>query len=207
VTSREKPKFVVYTRIWSDPEKEVPQLLDGMKKSSIERLKKMPFEQLPFAEPRIRMLYFEAHYLTTFGFFNASIVISCILLEAILKEILFFRDKIVKDMPFGKAIDECKKRGYITQDEATWLKFVKNNIRNWYVHSNIEKIAKDIGFKAWKVNLHTGQVVEKIVFGNEVRAIYDIAKSELDKQMAIPFFMSVDRFIRKMCINHFPQSS
>lgn len=176
MTSEEKPKFVRYTRIWSDAEKEIPQLLDGMKEDSIKRLKKLPSEQLPFAEPRVRMLYFEAHYLTTFGFFNASIVISCILLEALLKEILFFRDNITEDMTFSEAIKKCKKRDYITEDEAKWLRFVKDNIRNWYVHSNIEKIAKDVGFQAWYVDLKTGEIGEKVLFGDEMRAIYDIAK-------------------------------
>lgn len=203
MTAKEKPKFIRYTKIWSDAEKEIPQLLDGMKQNSIERLKKLPFEQLPFAETRIRMLYFEAHYLTTFGFFNASIVISCILLEAILKEILFFRDKVTKDMYFSTAIDECQKRDYITEGEAEWLRYVKNNIRNWYVHSNIEKIAKDVGFGAWYVDLKTGEIGRDVLFGDDIRAIYDVAKNVLDTKIAIPFFLKVDKFTRKMCRRHF----
>lgn len=190
----EKPRVILYSRIWSDAEKEIPQLLDQMEKPSIERLKQLPAEQLPSTEPRIRMLYFEAHYLTTLGFFNASIVISCILLEALLKEILYFRDKTTRDLHFGDAINMCKKRGYISGDEAEWLNEVRNNIRNWYVHSNIEKIAKSIGFRGWELDAARGKVEEKILFGNEVRAIYDIGKRELDTKLAIPFFLAVDEF-------------
>jgi len=202
-TKEEEPKFVRYTKIWVDAEKDISGLLEGMKEGSIKRLKKLPSEELPFAEPRIRMLYYEAHYLTALGLFNASIVISCILLEALLKEILFFRDKDIKDRTFGSAIDECQKRGYITNAEAKWLKSVKSNIRNWYIHSNLEKIGKDIGFKAFAINLETRKIEETVLFGENVRAVYDIAKNQLDKRMAIPFFLDVDKFTREICTRHF----
>ena len=201
--SSNERKLVIYTKIYENAEEDLPKLLDGFKKDSIERLKHLPRDQLPPAEPRIRMLYSESYLLNTLGLFNAAIVDSCILLEALLKEILFFKEGLKKDMTFRDAVKKCEEKGYIDGKDAGWLYMVNDTIRNWYVHSNIEKIAKNIGFEAAFVDIKTGKIKREILFGNKVRAIYDIAKNVLDKKIAMPFFLDVDKFTRKMCLQYF----
>lgn len=213
------PKFVYYSKIYEDPESAVEDFFKSTKNLAIERLGKLPKEQLPPCEPRIRALYFETYYLVSLAFHNASIVMCGVLLEALLKDILYFKEEFDKEIEFFDAIEKCKGAGYIMEEEASWLHEVRTEIRNLYVHFNVGEIAKsaakmfgiegevlDVGFRGWDLNLETGEITEKIFYGDELRSIYLLAKVRIDEKRSTPLFLEVDKFTRDMCKRHFSKS-
>lgn len=210
------PEFIYYSKIYEDPKNAIEHYFKSMNDLAIQRLSKLPKEQLPHCEPRIRVLYFETYFLVSLAFHNASIVMCGVLLEAVLKDILYFKEKFDEEIEFYDAIEKCKKGGYITKEEASWLHDVRKRIRNLYVHARVGEVVKiaakmagiegkvlDVGFRGWEFNLETGETTEKIFYGSELRPIDLLAKTKIDEQISLPLFLKVDEFTRAVCKRHF----
>ncbi len=227
---RGKKRYNQMPKIYSDPEKDVDGWFKKDRDSIVACLKQMPSDDLSlYAEPRIRKLYFETYFLISLGLHNASIVMCGVLLEALLKEIIFFRERkdltdivSAKNADFGHAIKFCESKGYITDTEAEWLRKIKDEIRNRYLHSNVDAIAKGIGYPAWEIKfknieeliskikkIQSGAMdlgAPKIITGDDLRPISDIAKAQIDEKRSLPLFLEVDNFTREMVRRHFEEN-
>lgn len=222
-----KEGLVLYPKIYVDPHREVDEWFRNNRASIVEKLKKLPSDNLSiYAEPRVRALYGQTYMIFTLGFNNATIVMCGILLEAMLKEVIYFKENRdfseivgIRKADFGHAIAFCKKKGYITKDEAKILRKLKDEIRNPYLHSNVERIAKDKGVLGWEIG-HTSPkelldkvrlIAEgklklpegKIMTVENLRVVGDIVKGIVDEQTALPLFLEVDGFVRMMIKRHF----
>jgi len=219
--------LVLYPKIYTDPEKEVDDWFKNSRASIVDRLKKLPSDNLSiYAEPRVRALYGQTYMLFSLGFNNATIVMCGVLLEAMLKEVIYFREKRdfteivgIENADFGRAINFCEDKGYITEDEAERLRKLKDQIRNPYLHSNVERITKDMGVLGWEIQFRSPEELleklklikegklelpkPKMVAVNDLRAIGDIIKGEIDEKTALPLFLEVDAFVRMMIKRHF----
>lgn len=219
--------LVLYTKIYTDPERQVDDWFRNNRAGIVERLKKLPSDNLSiYAEPRVRALYGQTYMILTLGFYNATIVMCGILLEAMLKEVIYFKERkdfteIVGESSadLGHAISFCKETGYITENEANWLQSVKDRIRNPYLHSNVDKITKDIGVLGSEIRFsNPAELLEKlrlitegkqelrqgkIMTVDDLRAIGDIVKWGIDEKTAMPLFLEVDGFVRVMIKRHF----
>lgn len=214
-------------------EKFIKLQLEALKKSINENLDKLPNKELPFMEPHLRSLYFQAYFLLLYGLDNASIVLCGILLENIVKEKLFnegIADEDLEKMNFGQVIKECETRKNLTKKELDFLKDKKEKLRNPYSHYNLMKLTdgkfvpicnipldeviklnalvkKGILTEEEARNKLCGSKTFRFSDSKEFRALAQIVKGEEDKKIVIPTFLEVDRFIRNFAKKYFDPSN
>ncbi|MCD4759458.1 hypothetical protein K8R33_01050 [archaeon] len=222
--------------IHNGPEKAYKGFVQESEKKFIERIKQLPNEELPHVEVGIRKLYFETYYLCALGFHNATIVMCGILCEALLKDLIYDKEKKEaheigeigeKSATLGNVIIFCSDKKYIDPDEAGWFREIKNNIRDLYQHSNVKKIVKKtlggepvylekriegptkIGAEEFlkRVKEVIGHFKpDGLVSGKNMRPLYDLEKGRIDEQRSLPLFLEVDKFLRVFAIKHFKQA-
>lgn len=214
-------------KIYFDPKKDVDDWFAREKDYIVDRLGKLPSDDLSiYAEPRLRKLYHETYFLVSLGMHNASIVMCGVLLEALLKEVIYNKagkelSDIVgeKNANLGRAINFCYYKRYITENDQIWLKEVKDDIRNKYLHSNVGTISKGAVFEVWSIfhktpeellsilqDIRSGKIElppPKLMTGDDLRVISDIAKGQIDEKRSLPFFLEVDKFVREIIKKHF----
>jgi len=219
-------------KIYLEKDTFIEQRLNDVKKNLLERLDKLPSEELPFMEPHLRALYFESYFLLAEGFYNASLVLCGILLENILKEKLFMEgilDEELENMNFGKAIDRAKKIKKLTDDELSFLEKKKELLRNPYAHYNKMKLSKGVYFPVWKISnpveklialdqqvtkgeLTEAQARKKLIEGvqpelmssKEFRPMAHLAKNTLEEDgFALSTFLEIDKFARDFAEKYF----
>jgi len=220
-------------KIYEDIDKAINEYLESMKKTLYENLPKLPNEELPFMEPHLRAIYFQAYYLMAMGFYNTSLVLCGILLENLVKEKLFMNeisDEELEKMNFGQAINKTKNMGLLSEEEIKFLESKKDSLRNPYVHYNKMKLSEGIYYPVWKIP--SGEIVPKLIApdkrvkdgeiteaearpelincinpelmsSKELRPISQTAKSEMEKQFGPQIFCEVDKFTREFAVNHF----
>lgn len=205
--------------VTQEEQKYLEMLLGNLEKTALKRLEMLPNpHEIPFMEPHLRALYFETYNLTAFGFNNASLVMQGVLLEAFVKEVIYYKEGKDFKGEFGPAIQRCDEKEYLGPKEIDFLRRFKNNIRNRYQHTDIEEISAGIKFPAWKVRpedvldkdkitaikkkIREGTLKPEFLGRDELRPLGFLAKSKVD-EMAIPQFMETDKFVRAMAEKHF----
>jgi hypothetical protein len=217
--------------IYTTPEEAFEKFTQNRKNDFLERIKQLPDEELPHVELRVRKLYFETYYLCALDFHNATIVMCGVLCEALLKELIYDKERrelteIVgeKIATFGTAINYCLDKKYITEEEANWFKNIKNIIRDLYQHSNVKKIVKssyggEPYYRAQKIEIPENVKGEELlklmrdaiknpkpntfISGRDIRSVYDVQKSRIDEIRSLPLFLDVDKFLRKFAEKYF----
>jgi len=190
----------------------------------VENLRKTDFFHsaidLPEMEPRLRQVYMDTYCVTMMGFWNVSIIMQGVLFETFVKEVIFAKEKKDFQGTFGAAIQRCKKKGYLTDDEVRSLEKFKDAIRNPYQHMDVKKIVKDRKVDAWKIPIEKGREAESIregverVFRGEAGAPESLGygdlrpvgipiKESIDKQLALPLFLSVEKLVRDLSEKYF----
>ncbi|MFA6023090.1 MAG: hypothetical protein WC781_03305 [Candidatus Pacearchaeota archaeon] len=218
-------------KLFEDKNKLIEIELENLKVKLNENLDKLPNEELPFMESHLRALYFQAYFLTAYGFYNASLVLCGILLEVITKEKLFIegvKDEEIEKMNFGNAISKCKSLNCLIPEELNFLESKRDELRNPYAHYNKIKLTKDKYVPTWEVPnaveklielaglVTSGKITEEqarkelikgqpLMFksSKEFRPIAQAVKSEEDKIKAIPIFLEIDKFVREFAIKYF----
>ena len=205
--------------------------LEQTEKNLSENLDKLPQGELPFMEPHLRSLYYQAYFLLAYGFYNASIIMCGILLESILKEKLFndgLTDKEIEKMDFGCVIQECKQRKNLSNEELSFFIDNKNNVRNPYVHYNQIKLTEGKFVVSWEIKdainkllalgerVKKGEITEEqarielikgiepqLVDSTTFRPVAQAVKGEEDKENALSIFREVDKFVRDFANKYF----
>jgi len=217
-------------KLYEDIDKSINDYLENMKKTLYENLPKLPNEELPFMECHLRALYFQAHYLTAEGFYNASLVLCGILLESLVKEELFIKgvsDKELEDnMGFGGAINRAKKMNLLSDKEIAFLESKKDSLRNSYAHYNKMKLSDEFQSYVFKVPIERlKNILERTMKGEttdsqsrqelingiepetmtpkEFRPLAQMGKVEFENRFAIDVFLEIDKFTREFAIKHF----
>lgn len=94
-----------------NPEKFLKGFISALQQSASENISKMPsLDNLPFMEPHLLALYHETYYMTLLGLHNVSIIMQGVLLEALVKEIIYNQERVEFQKPFGPAIHRCEKK-------------------------------------------------------------------------------------------------
>ena len=175
---------------------------------------------LPHMEPRLSQAYMDTYCVTMMGFWNISIIMQGVLLETLVKEIIFEKEK--KDFwgSFGDAIKRCETKGYLTDDEIKYLRWFKDEIRNPYQHVDVKKIVGEKKAGVWQIPLKKEKIVEslrkdieKAIKGEagpaelkgykDMRPVGIIIKGMIDEQSALPLFGAVEKFVRDLSTKHF----
>lgn len=180
-----------------------------------------PLDDLPHMEPRLRQIFYETYLMTLFGFSNISIILQGVLLEALIKEIIFSKEQKEYNRAFGSAINYSIKRNFITKYEYEFFNTFKMQIRNLYQHIDVEEITKGSTAKVYKIPLKKGAIAESIKKGveevmkgdsesptkmssQELRPLGDILKLKIDEERYFDLFLVVDTFVRHLCKKYFP---
>ncbi|MDH5389829.1 MAG: hypothetical protein OEY39_01100 [Candidatus Bathyarchaeota archaeon] len=175
---------------------------------------------LPHMEPQLRQVYMDTYFITMMGFWNVSIIMQGVLLETLVKEIIFAKEKKEFQKPFGDAIDRCEKKGYLSDEEIRFLRRFKDEIRNPYQHVDVKKIVGESKVRAWKISLKKGKVAESLLKGVEkvfredaghgelkgyedMRPVGVVIKDEIDRRLALPLFGQVEKLVRSLSTKHF----
>lgn len=124
-----------------------------------------PLNDLPHMEPRLLQLYHETYYTTLLGFHNVSIIMQGVLLEALVKEIIFENEKKDFKKAFGKAISHCDKKKYLDTEEIKFLTLFKDGIRNIYQHVDISALTRGMSIPGWKIPIDKNDVAGSILRG------------------------------------------
>jgi hypothetical protein len=195
---------------------------DSVSKCVNENYQKMPnINDQPFMEPHLLSLYRQTHLVTLLNLYNVSIVMQGVLLETLVKEIIYVKEKIDFEKPFGPAIERCRSKSYLDQDELDFLTKFKDTYRNNYQHMNIKKITNDQKLDGWAIPLDPKDVggsllrgIDRIMHGkagdpqpigyNDVRAVGQVIKETYDKSQALLLFIEVDKFFREMLGKYLP---
>jgi hypothetical protein len=201
------------------------KLGESVKKCANENYQILPnTDDLPFMEPHLLSLYRQTHLVTLLNLHNVSIVMQGVLLETLVKEIIYDKEKVDFEKPFGPAIDRCKNKKYLDQDELDFLTKFKDTYRNNYQHMNIKKITSGQNVDGWSIPIDSKDVsgsllrgIDKIMHGkagdpqpigyNDVRAVGQVIKETYDKCQALPLFIEVDKFFREMLSKYLPPKS
>lgn len=195
--------------------------LEQQAKHNISRMP--PLDNLPHMEPHLRQLYLETYYVTLVGLHNVSIVMQGVLLEALVKEVIFENERRDFQEPFGPAIRRCEKNGYLTGDEIKFLDDFKDGIRNLYQHVDIKKLTENMYVGAWKIKIDSkdpgGSIIKaleeirkgirglpELITYDDLRPVGAIIKEGIDKRRSLPLFIKVDDFVRTLCKKYFPVS-
>jgi len=176
---------------------------------------------LPHMEPRLKELYLQTYALTLFGFANVSLIMQGVMLEALLKEIIFEYERKEFHGAFGTAIKHCEKKGYIEEIEIQYLTEFKDKIRNRYQHQDVEELAQGSSVKAYKIPLQkddmAGSLVKSIqnvvegvaeppetITSGRIRAIDFIMKQATDEKIYVIQYLQAAWFVKMMARKHFP---
>jgi hypothetical protein len=208
----------------TETENYVNQISEAVKVNVKENYSIMPsLNGLPHMEPHLLALYRETHLVTLLSLHNVSIIMQGVLLEALVKEIIFEKEKIDFEQPFGPAIERCEKREYLDSDELKFLTAFKNTYRNSYQHVNIKKITQGKRVDSWAIKVDRNYVLGSLLRGiqsvkqnkagepkpmgyDDLRPVGYVIKQASDKEQSLPLFIEVDKFFREMLGKYLPPS-
>jgi hypothetical protein len=161
--------------------------------------------------------------MTAFGFPNISIILQGVLLEQLVKEIIYSNERQEFQRAFGPSIERCKNNGYLNKYEIRYLNDYKNMIRNFYQHGDVTGLTKKRTVKGWRIDFNTKEpkkMFDKIVNSikdiregkikpedysvNNIRPVGLIIKNVIDEDIYYNEFMFMDIFIRKICEKYMP---
>ena len=205
-----------------DPQTFVESLLESLSirvKENIEYFQALT--DLPHMEPRLGQLYLETYIVSALGFPNISLIMQGVLLEALVKEIIFENERKQYTGAFGTAIHHCKDNGYIDEEEFEYLDSFRDTIRNPYQHIEVEKISKESSVKGWKIPIDSedieGSLIKKIkeirdglseppetYTAKDLRPVAFILKQKIDEENYIIQFLQTAYFVRMMSRKYFP---
>lgn len=182
-----------------------------------------PLDELPHMEPRLRKIFIETYLMTTCGFPNISIILQGVLLEQLVKEIIFSKERNEFQRAFGPAIERCEKKGYLNKHEIRYLNDYKNMIRNFYQHGDVTGLTKKSTVKGWKIefnskepekmfekiensikNIRQGKIKPEDYSVTNIRPVGLIIKNVIDEDIYYNEFMFMDIFVRKICEKYMP---
>lgn len=172
------------------------ELFAKKRKVADELVLQLPHLDKQIANGSISFLYEELKECFVMGIPGASIVLAILLLDLAAKLRLFKERKTVdpkskwepiEDMLLREVILELRDHGAITDgEEETLLEFNKD-VRNNYLHYNIQKLVKDMVLKELpSINFQTGEVkTEYNVKPAERPELWFSAKKVLDRKSLV----------------------
>ena len=170
-----------------------------------------PFEAEDLGNPFLLELYRDAYFPILTGRPNAGIVMLGVLLEALVKEVIYLNEGKSFKGEFGPALDHAEEQGYIRREDAATLRSFKNRIRNPYQHQDLAKILRGKTVRVWPIqvdpnnpvksiekgiaDIKTGELQPKVVLADTIGSLGIAVKLDIDKKTATHLFNSVHDFL------------
>jgi len=143
------------------------------------------------------------------GHDHAALVTACALIDSTIKDAIEFEGFIKADcvfdpdewdridaLKFGDAINLAKRRGIVTKDEWKKLEWLREHIRNVYMHGQTPHWIKDKDDTVVKGNLETGEVEEVTVSAREDIVLQRHVRIAADRNVCEMVVALVDGFAR-----------
>lgn len=176
-----------------------------------------PFIQNDISSIRLFFLYEDCYHSVLIGRYNAAIVLMGVLLEASMKELILLKTGKHFQKAYGKCIEKIRKEKLMDAWDIWFLKRFKDEVRNPYQHSDINKILQPLKFmRAYPLQidlkkdtalLQLEQQIKNVKEGKmtpvllpiTLPTVRDLAKQDHDKKRAIQLFNQVYDFL--LCAN------
>ncbi|MBI3485451.1 hypothetical protein HY025_00740 [Candidatus Daviesbacteria bacterium] len=183
-----KKKFISY-------EEYAEKIFVERKKNAVKLLSKLPLIDESIADSVITDIYEEIRSSYAFGIFTSTIFNSIILLEYTLRSRLYSEllktDSItdwtkLEKLTMGQLIIEVSKLDIIPKEDMEKLKNFNKNIRNPYLHINIQRLTEGIQYsgKLPGVDVNTQEIREmQNVKAKDHRFLWFSAKRFFDKAL------------------------
>lgn len=197
-------------------------IINEIRKKGVENCTHLlSLDDLPHMEPRLRQIHFETYLMTLMGFPNISLILQGVLLEALLKEIIYEKEKEDFYGAYGSALEHCNNKGYVVGDDYRFLDEFREKIRNRYQHVDVKELTEGSFANVYKIKVDKEDPANSILKGTleilsgkskppirmspkQMRPLGQIIKQQIDEQVYVEQFLYVDYFVRKMCRRFFP---
>jgi len=205
-----------------DCNKLLEEFLQEIKKKGSKNCEYMlSLENLPHMEPTLRQIHLETYLVTLLGFPNISLIMQGILLEALLKEIIFEKERTDFHGSYGSALEHSNMKGYLDKKDYRFLDEFRDKIRNRYQHIDVKELTEGSYAYVYKVKIDKDDPAGSILKGTlevlsgkskppikmtpeQMRPLGQIMKLQIDENIYVEQFLYVDYFVRKMCRKYFP---
>lgn len=180
-----KSSFITYEEYLSN-------LLKNKQKDAITYLKQVPKLDRTIADSVVLEMYEEIRSSYALGFFSSTIVNSIFLLEYSMRSAIYekrlqtdpnakWRD--MENVAMKRLIAQLKKYDLINQDEFVKLNSFNDNLRDPYLHINIQELTEGIEISELpSFNVKTGEtIILKDVKATDHRFLWFSAKRFFDK--------------------------
>jgi len=148
------------------------------------------------------------------GHDHAAIVAACALIDFCVKDAIHFQRFVAADcvfnaddwdqidgLDFGKAINFAKTRGIVTKDEHKKLEWIREHIRNVYMHGQTPPSLKDKDFEGLvEGNLETGEIKVKDVRLRDNLTLQRMMRLVMDRNTCEIVVPLVDGLVRKLSL-------
>ncbi|MDQ7836884.1 MAG: hypothetical protein RDU59_00095 [Thermodesulfobacteriota bacterium] len=190
------------------PAPTIDQLFDQRKQNAFLKIGQLPSlpQGLP---PAVQALYQEIRECIFFGLNGATITMSAILIEFVLKHTVFIKEAggyqkanaqdwdQFENMELGQAINRAKRTGVLDAKMAKRLHSFRETIRNPYSHYNIKKITSGVvARKVKQVDTKTGAVAEVDMAAKDHPMIQAQVKPWVDEYNVLSVFAFADEVVK-----------
>jgi hypothetical protein len=182
------------------------ELFKTEKEQYVERLRQLPpLDIETHLEIYIKNLLVESKKLYCFGCFNSCIINCCVILEALLKDVIRDKEKVSEvDVEFDELVRHCRSKEYIEENEKKWLLDVKETYRNPYVHAHLEKIIPGAVVPGVQMEMRTGTISDlKMISTTDIPFLRQELKSRVDPERALHLFKETFKLVKIISKRHF----
>lgn len=146
------------------------------------------------------------------GHDHAALVMACALLDFAVKDAIHFDVYVKRDcnfipdewdkideLKFGQAINRAKSAGVVTKDEWNQLEWIREHVRNVYMHGQTPPWLKDKDAEGIiQGDLNTGEVAERTVKLREDMTLQRYYRTAIDRNICDHVVRLVDGLVRTL---------
>lgn len=146
------------------------------------------------------------------GHDHAALVMACALIDFAVKDTIYFDVYVKKDcifepdvwdkideLHFGQAINRAKSAGVVTKEEWKQLEWIREHVRNVYMHGQTPPWLKDKDAEGMiQGDFGTGEVVERTVKLREDMTLQRYYRAGVDRNICDQVVRLVDGLVRRL---------
>jgi hypothetical protein len=167
--------------------------------------------QSSMANTRLFFLYEDCQFNMLIGRYNAAIILIGVLLEALMKELIYLKTgKEYKKNATG-CLSIIKDKGLMEFEDMGFIREFTDKVRNYYQHSNEDEIVKDRYIWIWPIQFKgeltwdklqkahektkSGEIKPTLIPVSWVPNIRSVVKQQYDKKLALELYNQVSDFL------------
>jgi len=146
------------------------------------------------------------------GHDHAAIVVACALVDFAVKDAVYVEAFVkagcefnadewdeIDGLSFGDAINRAKLCGVVSKKQWKHLEWIREHVRNVYMHGQTPHCIKDKDDTFWKGNLETGELTETTVNVRDEIVLQRVIRIAADRNICDQVVRLVDAIVRTLC--------